>query len=38
MSRASDRRPGNRRIAVIHAVLALGFFIVVILKYKVFGQ
>lgn len=38
MVRTSDRRRGNRRIALIHAALALGFFIVVILKYKVFGQ
>lgn len=38
MPHTTDRRHANRRTALIHAVVAFGFFVVVILKYKVFGQ
>lgn len=38
MSDIAGRRRANRRTALIHAAVAFGFFVVVILKYKVFGQ
>lgn len=34
----TNRNRANRRAALIHAALALGFFLVVIFKYKVFGS
>jgi hypothetical protein len=38
VARIGDRRAANRRTGLMLAVVAFVFFVVVILKYKVFGQ
>ncbi|ANQ86461.1 hypothetical protein dqs_3440 [Azoarcus olearius] len=37
MDKPLDRRRANRRLALAHALLALVFFCVVIVKYRMFG-
>ncbi|MFN4063353.1 cytochrome oxidase small assembly protein [Parazoarcus communis] len=38
MTRSEDRRSANRRTGLMLAGVALLFFLIVIVKYKVFGQ
>ena len=38
MSEAGGRRRSNLRTALLLAAVALGFFVVAILKHKVFGR